>query len=301
MQNVNKHTEGIKSYPFPYFSYSQLSSFQKCPHSFYLTYVKGLRTTNKYVEVGSLLHSIFEKHQNMTFKQNRKYDVVDAYDEFTEQFKTVDQSLFGNEEDYDNMYKKGLKALQHYFESWTQRNFEMISTEKKLLVKINDELPNFYCVIDTIEVTNQKEITITDYKTGSKEKTKNYLQNDLQLPLYALAIKKSLGIFPHKVRFYHPVPNVEQIAHHIGDGVYQFQTPRKPYPTFSVKKTLATVETVIKQIRDAYTSGLFKKYEEDYYQCKFCFHFEECQVNKPLPKGLAGGWKEVYKYVKAFN
>lgn len=251
-------------------SYSQVNTYMECPRRYYLTYVKdGYKAfKNKYTELGSLLHEIFElqgKNEGFTFEK--------ALEVYNSQFLAIKKDMFENKEDRYKQYQKGMTALKHYF--MTYQSSQPLYTELKLKNKIAKELPVANSIIDRVDGKEESphQWTVTDYKTGATPKSKQFLRDDIQLGFYAAQIFAKFKEYPLVLQYYHPTPNKFQRAIHLGDGHYEYQNQRKPVVTFSVADTIGKIKEVVTQMK----SAEFNK-KPDARKCQFCPHFQKgCQ------------------------
>lgn len=279
-----------QKYPLPRASYSQFSSFLSCPWEYYLTYIAGDRrkNANKYTELGSILHDIFEKQGKQLLFEN-PMSIEQAFDLYNNAFMKIDKKYFDDKDDWIKMYKKGCTAIEGYFGVYSED--VPLFLEKQFVNKIGDGIPPVKSFIDRIdgEKDNPESWIITDYKSGSNPKSKSYLKDDFQLGMYAAQIYSEYGAYPKAVQFYHPVPDKFQTAIHKGEGVYEFTNQRAPVVTFSVADILIQLAGVTKQIVECVESGDWKKVV-DSWSCKMCFHYINGQC-KPFEK--TGGWETV--------
>jgi len=209
------------------------------------------------------------------------------FNEFNRQYfnkEVVPHKYFADKDDYIAMYDKGVTALTNYLDHY--RDKPPLYVELKFETYLADDLPKVLGYIDRIdgEEGNPAEWIVTDYKSGSNPKSKDFLRTDTQLATYALAIKKLYGEFPRVVQYFHPVPNKWQIAVHKGDGLYEYTNQRSPVVSFSAYDAPEKHREVLERIVQAMETNYFGKTVE-YRQCSFCFHKERCK-----PFSEATGW-----------
>lgn len=276
-----------------HYSYSAITSAGDCLHSWYRTYILGERVGNKFTSMGSVFHDVAEAQgKKLKFGKLDEPDLISYpdswfYNDFNKQYfnpEKVPHKYFADKDDYIAMYDKGITALTNYLE--TYRDKPPLFVELKFETYLAEDLPKILGYIDRIdgEQGNPSEWIVTDYKTGSNPKSKDFLRTDTQLATYALSIKKLYGEFPRVVQYYHPVPDKFQIAVHQGDGLYTYTNQRNPVVSFSAYDAVERHREVLELIVEAIESNTFGKTVE-YKQCGFCFHKERC---KPFDK--AEGW-----------
>lgn len=275
-------------YPLPYISYTQINTYLKCPYEFWLTYCSGDYTpiNNKYTELGSLLHEIFEV-QGKRLMENSYMDLKEAVRMFNNRFFKIDKSYFDSKDDWLKMYRRGAEAIKNYFDVYSSTS--PLFVERQFLGEIAENLPPAKSFIDRIDGDPDDPSTwiITDYKTGASAKSKDYLKTDIQLGFYASQIFAEFGVYPKALQFFHPVPNKFQTAVHIGNGVYRFTNQRPPVVEFSVSDTIMTIREVVRKIIE----------EQDFhrvpdpYACKLCSHYQN-GLCKPF-NNTQIGWVDV--------
>jgi CRISPR/Cas system-associated exonuclease Cas4 (RecB family) len=284
-----------EKYHIPYFSYSQLNTFLTCPESYKLTYLAGKFKSrgNKYTELGSVLHDIFELQGKQLIAEGAPLTKGKAYKKFNKDFMRVkDEHIeyFTDKEDFIKMYKKGITALDNYYELYGDS--VPLYVEKKFLGKVAEGLPPAKSFVDRIDGKADDASTwiISDYKTGGSPKSKDYLRKDFQMGLYVAQVFAETGKYPKAVQFVHPVPNKLQTAIHQGEGVYKFKGQRDPVVTFSVADTIVLIRETLAKIVLAKENDNFPKVP-DSWNCKMCFHYIEGTC-KPFDKQQQG-WSNI--------
>lgn len=278
-----------KLYPLPRSSYSQLSSFLSCPHTFYLSYMTGnfKRNGNKYTELGSLLHSVFERQgKQLIANPEKPFTKAEAFKMYNRDYFRIDKKHFDDKEDWLKLYQKGVTAIHNYYSAY--EDAVPLYIEKQFLTEIGEGIPPIKGFVDRIDgdPNDVETWVLTDYKTGSQPKSKDYLRNDFQLGIYVAQIYALHGKFPKAVEFYHPVPAKAQTAVHMGDGRYRFTGQREPVVEFNLQETILDVQAVVMAIGKAVESDTWIK-KKDSWGCRNCFHFEECAPFSEQEQGWA--------------
>lgn len=278
-------------YPLPYYSYSQLSSFLDCAQTWYQTYVLKNRSGNRYTALGSQLHTIFEiQGKHLQMEQDWKEGTFLKY--FNQLFfdnEKVPKKYFDSKEQYIEMYKKGVTAIENYLSEY--HSSKPLFVEKRFKQVLIEGTPPCLGFIDRIdgEIGKPWEWVVTDYKSGSNPKSKQFLNEDFQLAIYAQALYEETGFYPAFLRYYHPVINKFQTAVHLGDGLYEYdyKGQRSPKARFFVPEKMAQVKETVEAISLAYKHNNFAK-KTDKFGCKFCFHVDTCK-----PFGDGTGWNSL--------
>ncbi|MBU0893817.1 MAG: PD-(D/E)XK nuclease family protein [Nanoarchaeota archaeon] len=181
------------------YSYSKINSFEQCPKKFKYKYINKIKVLEKSVEslLGFTVHSVLEYLYNEV-KSKRIPEIgkiITIYSEtwkenYNENIKIVKKEF--TERDYFN---KGVEFLVNYYLKNHPFKDNTLETEKKIEILL-DESANIKLIgfIDRL-VHNLEtgEYEIHDYKTANNLPTKEQVENDKQLALYAIAIKELFG------------------------------------------------------------------------------------------------------------
>ncbi|TWJ39627.1 hypothetical protein CHCC5027_3540 [Bacillus paralicheniformis] len=283
-----------KKYPMPYISYSQITSYRKCPWTYKLTYLSGQfkSTGNKYTKLGNVFHDIVESEGRQKIANKSLLSQSGAIRIFNNNFFKVlkeHKDYFDSKEDFIKLYNKGIQAIKNYYSVYTEEI--PLFVERRFQGEIAEGLPPVKSFVDRIEGDKDDPSSwiITDYKTGSQPKPKDYLRNDLQLGMYAAQLFAETGHYPKAVQFYHPVPNKFQTAVHQGDGHYKFTGQRAPVVEFSVSDVIIEVRKTVADIVTNIENDSFKRVVERW-ACKSCFHYISGDCD-PFKKPT--GWEAV--------
>ena len=279
------------TYPLPYYSYSQLSSFLDCPQTWFQTYVLKNRSGNRFTALGSQLHTIFEiQGKHLQAEQDWKEGMFLKY--FNQLYfdnEKVPKRYFSSKDEYIEMYKKGVTAIENYLSEY--HSSKPLFVEKKFKQVLIEGTPPCLGFIDRIdgELDKPWEWVVTDYKSGSNPKSKQFLNEDFQLAIYAQAIYKEFRHFPAFLRYYHPVINKFQTAVHLGSGIYEYDYKGQRFPKarFSVSEMMFKVQETVQAISVAHAKREWPK-KVDRFGCKNCFHLETCK-----PFGDGTGWNSI--------
>lgn len=282
-------------YPLDYISYSQLSSFNEdlggCPYAWYSTYILKQRKGNKYTALGGVLHTVFE-FQGKDLQKGKYHEeghYLKMYNQLYFDEEKVPKEYFDSKEEYIEFYKKGVTAINNYLAEY--RDSKPLFIEKKFKSVLIEGTPSCLGFIDRIDGDPDSPWSwvITDHKNGSNTKSKQFLNNDFQLAIYAQAIYNEFDHYPAFVRYYHPVLAKFQTAVHLGDGLYEYdyKGQRSPKARFFVPEKMAQVKETVEAISLAHKHNNFAK-KADKFGCKNCFHIETCK-----PFGDGTGWNSL--------
>lgn len=235
----------MNDYPVKaYMSYSQISSFMRCPFCFSLTYIKKVpRQKSKYMSAGSAFHSFAELYK----------PGMDADELLIQEFLKY-QDGYEDKSEGREMYAKMVKGKDNYLLSEYAKK-EPIFTEMKFKDRLfaDESIPPMYGFIDRVdgELGKPETYEVTDFKTSGSTKPKADLATDLQMPIYAMILYRRFGVFPARITYYYPVIDKYQSAVHIGDGVYEYENQKKPIVVVDVKEKMQVLYDVIAEIRQS--------------------------------------------------
>jgi len=178
------------------YSHSKFSTFEQCKLKYKFRYIDKIPVVvEATIEsfLGNLVHSslewLYNKVREKTIPQIQ--ELLEYYQElwvkgFSEKIKIVKEDQ--TQEDY---FIKGIHFLKNYYNKNKPFDDNTIALEKKILINLDEDGENRLTgYIDRL-VFNEKEksFEIHDYKTSSRLKTQQELDEDRQLALYSLALK----------------------------------------------------------------------------------------------------------------
>lgn len=185
-------------------SYSQLSTYRRCPRQYEYACVKKVsRPMSEGESFGSSLHSTLRKFGLLELskakpegkKQLTLFTEDHTHDQKVELSLTTLLSLwresfiaegYASHAEMDQRFAEGEKVLTHYFEWWGRQPRDVVAIEKGFSFEIPDSKDLVFSGrFDRVERTNQG-LRVIDYKsTGPRDETS--LLTDLQLSVYAIA------------------------------------------------------------------------------------------------------------------
>ena len=179
------------------FSYTRLSTFDKCQHQYaehYLRHRKPLNHTTIEAFVGERVHAVIEALQIGSQTSNLP-DIWKAYlKAWTQEYHAgiVDVRQYGH--DYWRDY--GQKCLTNYLDMGAvPEGWELVGAEYKLgLPLLEQPMVSFIGILDRL-IRKDGEYVIQDFKTGKKPKRK-YFDADHQLPAYSHLVVRNFGLDP---------------------------------------------------------------------------------------------------------
>lgn len=208
-------------------SYSQIDKYQNCGYSWFLKYIEKIRVDikAKALEYGLAVHETFEFYFEMS-----KLGVFVPQDEMIKYFNKVfkDHEIpFDDEAEEEANLKEGIVAVDRIYIPINEVEKVMVDPDNEIIgveedFEVTIELPSFIKVayldengdpqiLETDQVTiigfidlvmkTKEGIVVVDHKSGKTLFDKHKLNENLQFPIYGMAIKKKYGVLP--VRYYY--------------------------------------------------------------------------------------------------
>ena len=178
------------------YSHSRLETFVNCPLRFRYQYIdKVAAPLEKGIEafLGTVVHDALEKlYTDIKFQKNVSLEGLLEY--FREQWKrnwndeiVIVRKGYGQRE----FRKMGEKFLTDYFRRYRPFNQgRTIALEKRVMIRLDPEgRYRLQGYIDRLTDAGNGVYEIHDYKTNSNLPVREYIKNDRQLALYALAVR----------------------------------------------------------------------------------------------------------------
>lgn len=178
-------------------SYSQISLYRNCPLCYRLQYIDGLEQKDKgYFSFGTTMHDSAEYFFKVKVPPPPSWEELLA---FYEQHWLPQGYESAQEEAEYRAY--GRELLQKFWEIH-QADFRMpIAVEHKFTIDINSI--KLTGRIDRVDKLDRGGLAIIDYKTNQELFTQEYLDKDLQLTLYQLAVEQSWFLPVERLTLYH--------------------------------------------------------------------------------------------------
>ncbi|MEA3293267.1 MAG: ATP-dependent DNA helicase [Patescibacteria group bacterium] len=216
---ANVRLKQVEKYPIPpYFSYTQLSTFQRCPLQYKFAYILKIPRPGKAVfTFGKTMHETLcefvkktQIKQSDLFNFKNKPSANKCLMEFKDllkiyKMKWVDE-WYENEAEKTKFYKQGEKSLKIFYKDFLNKNpkIKFIGREPALEKKFNLKINGYSLIgaIDRIDEIKGNSVEIIDYKTGHpKEKLK--IDDKEQLLIYQIATEEIFKLNPKKMAYYY--------------------------------------------------------------------------------------------------
>ncbi len=272
--------EQINVHEMEYISSTMFESFLKCPYMFKELFIinKNIEIPNKWSRIGQELHALFDK---WSYEDEKDYNKMIA--EFIPMYQSIDKNLFDNEEERVNFFKTSCDTIKNWIETETVYP-KPLYTEQRHFVKLHDELPPIRVTIDRIngDANDVENWEVQDYKTG-KVYTAKQIKENMQLPIYAMAIKAVYGALPKSLRLRFPQHKKERLFMRLDDDTYECVVSRGGTYTIKLSETLDKMIDIYNKIK----KDSFKPNTQDSFFCdNFCPLMKEGKCY-----GTATKWK----------
>lgn len=200
------------------------------------------------LKIGLELHEIYEKFYGM----KEAKEVKKPYE------KNVFDILMGMENawKYEDQIKNFAKFNAGLINDKGVENYAPISVEQSIF---NEKL-NFIGIIDRVDVSNDGEYSILDYKTGKSHRIDRYM---LELSLYCILYEKEYGVEVDRA------------------GILFSKTKTKPKMADITRKDKREALGVLQQVRKNIKESTkcnndFRK--QHTYLCRFCSNADICKT-----------------------
>ena len=181
-------------------SYSQINTYQSCPKKYKYSYVYKIPTPQTgSLAFGSTIHNTLKSFYDI---HKRSLEGLEGIQEKPNLKKLLEiyrgnwiSAGYKSKEEEKERKESGEKALKSFYKDLYKKTDRPIGLEEGFGIHLADI--SFVGKIDRIDFIKEregvKEVEIIDYKTG-KVKDGSDIKKDLQLPLYAIAAQRILGV-----------------------------------------------------------------------------------------------------------
>ena len=186
-------------------SFTRIDAYRNCPRRFRYTYVDRLPSRpSPHLSFGTSLHAALEAfHDRQLPGRPSEQELLDAL------YASWDQRGFAElpREEQVAYYRHGQQVLRRYHARGEPDDRHTVATEAWF------EVPFAYQAvvvgsIDRIDLDDDDQLHVIDYKTGRKARPRSEVAGSLQLALYALACRHLYGRLPATVSLDFVVPDV---------------------------------------------------------------------------------------------
>jgi DNA helicase-2/ATP-dependent DNA helicase PcrA len=191
--------------PLP-LSPSALSGYRTCPQRYLFGYLWSLREGPKAaMTFGAVMHTTIKR-----FVDQLRKGVKLPFDEVQRIFE-MEWNSKGYEDEYqEEEYKKdGLEQLRAFHAGMMAELPQALEQEKAFELPLDNNVIIKGRIDQINSLGNKRDVEIVDYKTGRPKKDAD-AKKDLQLSLYALAVKEILELEPVRLVFHYLQNNQRQ-------------------------------------------------------------------------------------------
>lgn len=226
-------------------SYSQISLYQQCPLHYKLQYVDGLEPKDKwFFSFGTVLHKCAEHFFQVPVPPPPSPDeMLKFYDD------NWSSAGYASADEEYNYKAYGREVITRFCEIHGIDFRLPVATERSFAVDVGGV--KLRGVIDRVDKLENGALSIVDYKTNKSLFTADYLENDLQLTLYQLAVEQIWGLPVSNLTLYHLRSN----------------TPCSCGPRSNER--LEEAKDLVKQVAASIVAGEFQATENQYCPCDF--------------------------------
>jgi RecB family exonuclease len=241
-------------------SASRFDSYMTCPYMFYNQYILNTiskeDSNNKYNVIGNLLHKIFDK-----WSQIRPLNEELIALEYTNAFDSIDRKLFDDDYEFNTLKTLHTTTLSNWI-----RHEETMQVPRTSEQEIEFNIDGIDVPIKAILDRIEDNYDLLDYKTG-KVYSSDKLENNLQMAIYALAIKHKYGVLPKKITLYFPQFDAERVFENIIGDTYVCNVKRGGTYSFTLTDRINTMQSIYTKMK----KGIYPLSTQNSYFCsKFC-------------------------------
>jgi DNA helicase-2/ATP-dependent DNA helicase PcrA len=185
---------------------SALNGYRTCPQKYLFGYLWSLREGPKAaMTFGAVMHTTIKR-----FVDQLRKGVKLPFDEVQRIFETEWNSKGFEDEYQEEEYKKdGLQQLRTFHAGMMAQLPQALEQEKTFELPLDNNVIIKGRIDQINALGNKRDVEIVDYKTGRPKKDAE-AKKDLQLSLYALAVKEILGQEPVRLVFHYLQNNHRQ-------------------------------------------------------------------------------------------
>jgi hypothetical protein len=185
------------------FSYSGVTTFENCPHSYKLTYIDvENKIENAFGQFGLLVHHVLERY---FAKEIDVWDLADYYKQKYDEFVTVPYPPNNYVDLGHSYFQAGLDFFTMF--DFDRRGYEVVSIEDNIEFDMTTDIKAVARPDLVLKEIETGKYILFDYKTAKMKKTKPQLKKQIsdymrQMKLYCYAVWLKTGIEINEVRLW---------------------------------------------------------------------------------------------------
>ncbi len=198
-------------------SHSAISSFSRCPHSYYLQYIyrnpntgNRVQINNPYFSLGLAVHRTIEELSSVSIKERTKISLKDRFDDIFAEYRGIAGGFISSVKE-KSFYERGLQMMERVEKSsFLHRPSVNTDTDFPTIDLFKDNV-KLVGSLDWIELLPQGTVHIVDFKTGNSKES----NGSLQLPIYKLLAENNLSQKVESVSYWYLQHDDEPISQEI--------------------------------------------------------------------------------------
>ncbi len=181
-----------------YYSVSRIETYNSCPKKYKFRYIDRITPPKGEMSLNILVGNSVHKTLETVYREYMKTRKLVSFEEMMVRYSQIwDTYMKENvvtihiSQDPEDFKKEGESILVSYYnkEIEKEKMDQTIAVERSFFVILEDY--KLKAVIDRIDYRDENTFLIYDYKTTSHFPEKKNLEDDMQLPLYQMAIKQT--------------------------------------------------------------------------------------------------------------
>ena len=251
---------------------SHIETYKACPYQFYLEVIAEVDSiTSSHAQIGIDLHELFYKASKNLIKTPE--EMIEIY---TTIWDKNEDKMFNNdiglykkmtlEKLKNRLWNQSIHVINSFYNILNKLPNKPFALEETITFDVGDKLPKVQITMDRIDEINNK-LYITDWKTGNII-TGMRLSNDLQAPLYILAIQKEFNKTVEQFVFEYLKENKQRVFERIDDENYACTVGKRIYK-INLTDAIRDVQHIFSQIQNK-QFNIPRDAKSMYFTCKTC-------------------------------
>ncbi len=235
-------------------SFSRIQTYQRCPWLYNLVYEKGWRTgPTAGMAVGQSLHRSLDRFCSVENTERTLYRLFEIFDE-----EWVNEGFSSPAETIEK-YEAARTMLARFHAAEQDRHAETMGTEVDFELPMADGIM-FRGTIDRLDRLADGVHEIVEYKTNAEGWPEQRTATDLQMTLYALAMRRKLN-----------APDIRLRYHFLSSG--------ESRAAVRTEKQLSDADQLIRELGAKIKS---RNYEPNHAHCARCEFARRCENYRPV-------------------
>jgi len=252
----------------PEYSHSQLSSFENCPLQYKFVYIDRIKRYEEGVEafLGQRFHEAMERlYGERSVRIIPLEELLEFYEKQWHEKWHPDVKITKKDRTQDNYRTLGRRFIEDYYKRhYPFDEGRILGLERYIRFPLDEEERyKFKGVIDRLMLAPDRAFEIHDYKTGSGLPEQSDLDEDRQLALYQIGVRK---LWPE-------AKEVRLVWHFVAFDM-EMKSTRTPHELEALK---ADVMRLIDRVE---ATAVFEPHESAL--CDWCAYWDLCPTKKHL-------------------